>query len=68
MQKYVSKRVLTLADQLVLDWELPLRLLGQNVMEWMLLRGASILEDRIVHSDRLDYQVAKLYRSVSYPL
>lgn len=52
---------LVLQGRLVLDWELPTRLNGQDMREWIFMGPTLTLKDGLVHFGRLDLQVEVFY-------
>ena len=53
-----------LIGDLNLKWELPSRLVEQDIKGWVLASGAATLKGGMVHFARFENQVANLYDSV----
>lgn len=53
-----------LTGDLELEWEIPPRLIGQNIREWMLGGAAVTLKDGVVHLGRCDNETVKFFGSI----
>lgn len=53
-----------LTGDLELEWEIPPRLIGQNIREWMLGGAAVALKDGVVHIGRCDNETVKFFGSI----
>lgn len=53
-----------LTGNLQLGWEIPSRVIGQNIREWLLGSPGVTLKDGVVHLGRYENEVVKFYGSV----